>query len=107
MVQRELDAVFAALSDPTRRAIVEHLAAVGEASVSDLAEPFDMSLAGVSKHLRVLDRAGLLDHGKRGRVRYCRLAPEPLRSADAWLERYRAFWATRLDSLAAHFADPR
>ena len=104
MVKRDLDAVFSALSDPTRRAIVERLAD-GEASVSDLAAPFDMSLVAVSKHLRVLERAGLLDHRKRGRVRYCRLSPAPLRSADE-LSRYRVFWHTRLDALAAHLARP-
>jgi DNA-binding transcriptional ArsR family regulator len=102
--QRSLDAVFSALADPTRRQIVARLAE-GEASVSDLAEPFDMSLVAVTKHLRVLEHAGLLHHRKRGRVRYCRLAPAPLRSADDWLARYRVFWQTRLDSLAAHFAD--
>jgi DNA-binding transcriptional ArsR family regulator len=104
--QRSLDAVFSALADPTRRAIVARLAS-GEASVSDLAAPFDMSLVAVSKHLRVLEHAGLLDHRKRGRVRYCRLTPDPLRSADDWLARYRVFWQTRLDSLAAHFAGPQ
>ena len=106
MVERELDAIFAALSDPTRRAIVERLAA-GEASVSDLAEPFDMSLVAVTKHLRVLEDAGLLHHRKRGRVRYCRLSPAPLRSADDWLARYRVFWHTRLEALAAHLARPK
>src|SRR2546429_7869535 len=90
MVKRDLDAVFSALSDPTRRAIVERLAD-GEASVSDLAAPFDMSLVAVTKHLRVLERAGLLDHRKRGRVRYCRLSPAPPRSADDWLARSRVF----------------
>jgi DNA-binding transcriptional ArsR family regulator len=107
MVKRErsLDAVFSALADPTRRAIVARLAD-GERSVSDLAEPFDISLPAVTKHLRVLEHAGLLQHRKRGRVRYCRLAPAPLRSADAWLARYRAFWEARLDGLAAHFEDP-
>jgi DNA-binding transcriptional ArsR family regulator len=104
--ERSLDAVFSALADPTRRAIVARLA-TGEASVSDLAAPFDMSLVAVTKHLRVLEHAGLLDHRKRGRVRYCRLSPAPLRSADDWLARYRAFWQTRLDSLAAHFAGPK
>ncbi|HYY05529.1 MAG TPA: metalloregulator ArsR/SmtB family transcription factor [Candidatus Limnocylindria bacterium] len=103
--ERSLDAVFSALSDPTRRAIVARLA-TGEASVSDLAAPFDMSLVAVTKHLGVLERAGLLQHRKRGRVRYCRLAPAPLRTADDWLARYRVFWQTRLDSLAAHFAGP-
>ena len=104
--QRSLDAVFAALADPTRRAIVARLAG-GETSVSELAAPFDMSLVAVSKHLRVLEHAGLLDQRKRGRVRYCRLSPEPLRSADDWLAEYRVFWQTRLDSLAAHFAGPQ
>ena len=103
MVQRELDAVFSALAHPTRRAIVDRLAE-GETSVSDLAAPFDMSLVAVSKHLRVLERAGLLDHRKRGRVRYCRLSPGPLRSADDWLARYRAIWSTRFDALAEHLA---
>ena len=103
MVKRELDAVFSALADPTRRAIVDRLAA-GETSVSELAEPVDMSLVAVTKHLRVLEDAGLLHHRKRGRVRYCRLSPAPLRSADDWLARYRAFWNTRLEGLAAHLA---
>jgi DNA-binding transcriptional ArsR family regulator len=107
MVKRErsLDAVFSALADPTRRAIVARLAD-GERSVSDLAEPFDISLPAVTKHLRVLEHAGLLHHRKRGRVRYCRLAPAPLRSADDWLARYRVFWEARLDGLAAHFEHP-
>jgi DNA-binding transcriptional ArsR family regulator len=106
MVKRELDAVFSALADPTRRAIIDRLAA-GETSVSELAEPFDISLVAVTKHLRVLEDAGLLHHSKRGRVRFCRLSPEPLRSADDWLARYRAFWSTRLDALAAHLALPK
>jgi DNA-binding transcriptional ArsR family regulator len=96
-----LDAVFAALSDPTRRAIVVRLSE-GEASVSELAAPFDVSLPAVTKHLRVLERAGLLDHHKEGRVRRCRLVPEAMREADDWLARYRVFWDERLDSLAAH-----
>lgn len=104
--ERSLDAVFSALADPTRRAIVARLA-TGEASVSDLAAPFDMSLVAVTKHLRVLEHAGLLHHRKRGRVRYCRLSAAPMRSAVDWLARYRVFWETRLDSLAAHFADPQ
>lgn len=104
--QRSLDAVFAALADPTRRAIVARLAG-GETSVSELAAPFDMSLVAVTKHLRVLEHAGLLDQRKQGRVRYCRLSPAPLRSADDWLARYRVFWQTRLESLAAHFAGPQ
>ena len=106
MATDQLSTTFAALADPTRRAILVELAE-GERSVSDLAEPFDMSLAGVSKHVGVLARAGLVDHGKRGRVRYCRLAPEPLRAADDWLARYRVFWHTRLEALAAHLARPK
>jgi DNA-binding transcriptional ArsR family regulator len=96
-----LDSVFAALADPTRRAIVMRLAQ-GEASVSELAAPFDVSLPAVTKHLAVLDRAGLLDHHKEGRVRYCRLRAAPMRIADDWLSSYRMFWERRLDSLADH-----
>jgi DNA-binding transcriptional ArsR family regulator len=90
MVQRErveLDAVFAALSDPTRRALVRRLAA-GEASVTELSEPFDMTLTAVAKHLRVLSRAGLVEQYKQGRVRRCRLAAAPLREAHDWLSGY-------------------
>jgi DNA-binding transcriptional ArsR family regulator len=98
----QLDAVFSALSDPTRRAIIVRLAD-GEASVSELAAPFDVSLPAVTKHLRVLEGAGLLAHRKEGRVRRCRLVGEPMREAVDWLERYRDFWQARLDSLADHF----
>jgi DNA-binding transcriptional ArsR family regulator len=97
----ELDAVFAALADPTRRAIVAHLAK-GEASVSDLAAPFDMSLPGVTKHLAVLERAGLVTGRKVGRVRRCRLVPRRLRDAERWAHKYRVFWETRMQSLADH-----
>jgi DNA-binding transcriptional ArsR family regulator len=96
-----LDAVFAALADPTRRAIVVRLAE-GEASVSELAEPFDVSLPAVTKHLAVLERAGLLEHHKQGRVRRCRLVPARMRIADDWLSTYRVFWERRLDSLTDH-----
>jgi DNA-binding transcriptional ArsR family regulator len=96
-----LDAVFSALADPTRRAIVEQLAE-GERSVSELAEPFDVSLPAVTKHLRVLEGAGLLAHRKEGRVRHCRLVAEPMSEALAWIERYRVFWDARFDALAAH-----
>lgn len=101
-----LDAIFSALSDPTRRAIVVRLAE-GEASVSELAEPFDVSLPAVTKHLAVLERAGLLEHHKQGRVRRCRLVAEPMRVADDWLGTYRVFWEQRLDSLAEHFKSPK
>lgn len=108
MVQQssnELDAVFAALADPTRRAIVQRLAN-GEASVSELSEPFAMTLTAVAKHLRVLSDAGLVEHRKQGRVRHCRLAADPLRDAHAWLGEYGRFWEGQLDSLAAHVGGP-
>jgi DNA-binding transcriptional ArsR family regulator len=76
--------------------------AQGEASVSELAEPFDVSLPAVTKHLAVLERAGLLERQKRGRVRHCRLVAAPMRAADDWLSTYRVFWERRLDSLAEH-----
>jgi len=98
----QLDAVFSALANPTRRAIVIRLAN-GEASVSELAEPFGVSLPAMAKHLRVLEHAGLLDHHKDGRVRHCRLRAAPMRFAEEWLKSYRVFWETRLDSLAKHF----
>jgi DNA-binding transcriptional ArsR family regulator len=97
--------VFAALADPTRRAIVQRLTA-GEASVSELSEPFAMTLTAVAKHLRVLADAGLVQHRKHGRVRTVRLASEPLRDAHAWLGEYARFWEGQLDSLAAHLGGP-
>jgi DNA-binding transcriptional ArsR family regulator len=93
-----LDATFAALSDATRRGILARLAS-GEASVSELAAPYDMSLPAVSKHLRVLESAGLLTRSKEGRVQRCRLAAEPMRSAADWIEHYRRFWEAQFDSL--------
>ena len=100
----EMDRVFAALADATRRAIVERLAE-GDSSVNELAEPFldTMSLPAVSKHLRVLERAGLLRQEKDGRVRRCHLEPEPLRQASEWVNRYRRFWSNQLDALAGFF----
>jgi len=95
-----LDATFAALSDPTRRAILSRLA-VGERSVSELAEPFDVSLPAISKHLRVLERAGLVAQEKQGRIRRCRLSAEPLHDANDWLENYRRFWEERFQRLDA------
>jgi DNA-binding transcriptional ArsR family regulator len=96
-----LDAVFSALSDPTRRGIVAALAGGGRA-VTGLAQPFDMSLPGFMKHLRVLEDAGLLEREKAGRVVSCTLSAGPMREAMAWLERYRAFWEERLDALARY-----
>lgn len=97
----DLDRTFAALSDGTRRAIVAQLAE-GESSLSDLAEPFDMSLTAVSKHVRVLNEAGLVSVSKRGRTRYCRLEAEPMKDASDWLEDYRKFWVDRFDALARY-----
>jgi DNA-binding transcriptional ArsR family regulator len=99
--QVELDGVFGALSDPTRRAIVARLSQ-GETPLHELAAPFDMSLAGVSKHVRVLIAAGLVAQEKRGRTRYCRLEREPLSAAGTWIASYTDFWRGQLDSLAAH-----
>src|SRR5579864_9281677 len=95
---RELDATFQALADPTRRAIVAALSR-GQASVIELAHPHRMSLPAVMKHLRVLQTAGLVSHRKKGRLRHCRLAAEPLKQAEAWLSRYRVFWEQQFQSL--------
>ena len=101
MTPAALDATFAALADPTRRAILARLAA-GEASVNELAEPFAMSQPAISKHLKVLERAGLISRGRDAQRRPCRLEAEPLAEATEWLERYRQFWERnyqRLDAL--------
>src|SRR6201994_794050 len=89
---------FSALADPTRRAILARLA-LGETSVTALAEPFDMSLPAISKHLKVLERAGLVVRGREAQWRPCRLAPEPLRDAADWITQYRKFWEGSLDRL--------
>ncbi len=99
-----LDHVFHALSDPTRRAILERLALDGELMVTTLAEPFDISLPAVSKHLRVLERAGLLVQEKDGRIRHCHLVAEPLHGAATWIEQYARFWDDRFDALADFLA---
>ena len=93
-----LSATFAALADPTRRAILARLA-LGESSVTALAEPFAMSLPAVSKHLKVLERAGLIARGRAAQWRPCRLDAAPLHEVAAWLERYRRFWEDSLDRL--------
>lgn len=95
-----LSSKFAALADPTRRAILARLA-LGDASVKELAEPFDMSLPAVSKHLKVLERAGLIARGREAQWRPCRIEPEALREVNDWLEEYRRVWAARLDRLDA------
>jgi DNA-binding transcriptional ArsR family regulator len=96
-----LDRTFAALSDPTRRALVMRLAENPSLSVSELAAPFDMSLPAVMKHLDVLSDAGLIGRSKTGRTVACRLDAEPMRDAFEWLNRYEKFWSERLSSLAA------
>jgi DNA-binding transcriptional ArsR family regulator len=93
-----LDRTFAALSDPTRRAILGRLAA-GEASVTELAEPFEISLPAVSKHLKVLEQAGLIARGRERQRRPARLEAEPLREVAEWAERYRRFWEESYDRL--------
>ena len=93
-----LSATFAALADPTRRAILARLA-LGETSVSKLAAPFEMSLPAVSKHLKVLERAGLITRGRDAQMRPCRIDAAALQEADAWLEEYRRLWEQRLDRL--------
>jgi DNA-binding transcriptional ArsR family regulator len=99
-----LDATFAALADPTRRAILARLA-LGELSVSDLARPFEMSLPAVSKHLSVLENAGLVSREREGRVRRCRLTGAPLRGAADWISTYRRFWEEQLDALARYLEE--
>jgi DNA-binding transcriptional ArsR family regulator len=96
-----LSQTFAALADPTRRAILARLCS-GEATVSELAEPFDMSLPAVSKHLKVLERAGLVARSREAQWRPCKLEAGPLKDANAWLERYRQFWEQSLDRLEAY-----
>ena len=98
MATDQLDAVFGALADPTRRAILGRLAA-GEASVTELAEPFEMSMPAVSKHLKVLERAGLIARGRQRQWRPARLQAGPLREVAEWTERYRRFWEERYDRL--------
>ncbi len=93
-----LNATFAALADPTRRAILARLAS-GEASVTELAEPFEMSMPAISKHLKVLERAGLIARGREAQWRPCRLAAGPLKDAADWLEHYRRFWEQSFDRL--------
>jgi DNA-binding transcriptional ArsR family regulator len=106
MTPDRLDATFAALADPTRRAILARLA-LGETSVGELAAPFEMSMPAVSKHLKVLERAGLIVRGREAQWRPCRLQAAPLKDANAWLERYRQFWEARLDRLEDYLHELR
>ena len=96
-----MDRTFTAVADPTRRAILQRLTS-GEASVSELAAPFDFSLQAISKHVGVLAGAGLVARERRGRVQWCRLDATPLRAADEWVGSYREFWEHQLDALGAY-----
>jgi DNA-binding transcriptional ArsR family regulator len=108
MVERQasLDATFAAVSDSTRREILAALTE-GEASVTELAEPFDVSLQAVSKHIGVLSGAGLVAREKRGRVQWCRLRAAPMKAAGEWIGDYREFWDEQLDSLEDYLGAER
>jgi len=100
-----LSLTFAAIADPTRRAILARLAAGGEASVTELAKPFNMTLPAVSKHLKVLERAGLISRGRDAQWRPARLEADRLREASIWMERYRVFWERSLDRLDVHLRE--
>src|SRR5207247_8611374 len=104
MAPDQLSTTFAALADPTRRAILARLAS-GEVSVTDLAKPFDMTLPAVSKHLKVLENAGLISRGRDARWRPPRLEANRLREATKWMDRYRIFWEHSLDRLDAHLRE--
>jgi DNA-binding transcriptional ArsR family regulator len=104
MTQDQLTATFAALADPTRRAILARLAS-GETSVTELAEPFEMSLPAISKHLKVLERAGLIARGREAQWRPCRLEAGPLKDAAKWIEHYRRFWEQSFDRLEEYLRE--
>jgi DNA-binding transcriptional ArsR family regulator len=104
MSAEQLDATFFALADPTRRAILARLA-TGEKSVKDLAEPFAISAPAVTKHLKVLERAGLISQGRQAQWRPCKLEPKPLRDVSNWLEEYRQLWDDRLDRLEEYLRE--
>ena len=99
-----LSSTFAALADPTRRAILARLA-LGETTVADLAKPFKMSGPAVSKHLKVLERAGLIDRSREAQWRPCKINPRALKDVDGWLEKYRVFWEQRLDRLDTYLQE--
>ena len=104
MSQDQLSATFAALADPTRRAILARLSE-GEATVKELSAPFAMSGPAVSKHLRVLEQAGLISRGRDAQWRPCRLEAAPLQQVDGWLSRYRTFWEGSLDKMGTYLAE--
>jgi DNA-binding transcriptional ArsR family regulator len=99
-----LSTTFAALADPTRRAILARLSS-GEATVTELAAPFDMSMPAISKHLKVLERAGLIERGREAQWRPCRLQAEPLKEAAGWVEQYRRHWEESLDRLGEYLQE--
>ena len=101
MTRNRIDATFAALADPTRRAILSRLA-TGEATVNELAAPFNMSQLSISKHLKVLERAGLISRGRAAQTRPCRLETDPLKKVAQWVETYRHLWDDSFDRLDAH-----
>ena len=104
MAPTRLDATFAALADPTRRAILARLS-LGEATVGELSEPFAISGPAISKHLKVLERAGLISRGREAQWRPCRIEAEALREVDDWLERYRGLWEERFDRLERYLGE--
>ena len=104
MAADHLSATFAALADPTRRAILARLS-LGEISVTELAEPFEMSLPAVTKHLKVLEKAGLITRGRHAQWRPCRLKAAPLREVSDWVEQYRRHWEERLDRLGEYLKE--
>ena len=104
MTVDQLSSTFAALADPTRRAILARLS-TGEATVTELAEPFSVSLPAISKHLKVLERAGLISRGRSAQWRPCRLDAAPMKDASAWLEEYRRFWEESFDRLEDHLRE--
>ena len=104
MTEDRLSITFAALADPTRRAILARLAS-GEAAVTELAEPFQMSLPAISKHLKVLERAHLIERGREAQWRPCRLSAEPLKEVRDWIEKYREFWEESFDRLEEYLKE--
>jgi DNA-binding transcriptional ArsR family regulator len=104
IVDDQLDATFAALADPTRRALLSRLAS-GDATVNELAEPFDLTVQAVSKHLKVLERSGLISRGRQAQYRPCHLEAAELTAASDWIERHRQIWSERFDKLDQHLRD--
>jgi DNA-binding transcriptional ArsR family regulator len=102
--QRQLDLAFGALAHPIRRGILERLS-TGEATIAELAEPFNVSAPAITKHMRILEEAGLLSRKKRGREHHCRLEQKRMKEAEAWIENHRKFWNERLDALERYLKE--